>query len=388
MDAHCEEKHISYNFFVGYGIVALAIFAFSVLRGDGLYTKVNQWQFAFYLTVLIVSLAYLAAYISRKSNKSLLYGIWVCVCLQMICFHILRSDVGFSLVDDKDRAGLVRPYLLDNKLSRISDDVPMLYRTAFEGRYPNLGLLLNRPSVSTFHSVLNKNLYKFTTVADSNRVEFYNTFTPKDYRRSFYALMSVKEIIKYNQRGYEVEANKDYIPMGFTYDTYLTENVVDSLLNAQGKFDVPYVMLSHLVVPKEEETIFAKYLEKSNAKVLTNNVDSVVKERRMAASVSFRGDTKGFVSEIFLPEDNFVFYSVPADNGFTAYVDGKQTLLHQVNLGLSSVFVPKGKHEVQFKFMPAGMKEGMMASVAMLVILLLVGWNEKIKLRKKMIDIQ
>ena len=384
MDAHCEEKHISYNFFVGYCIVALAIFAFSVLRGDGLYTKVNQWQFAFYLTVLIVSLAYLAAYIiSRKSNKSLLYGILVCACLQMICFHILRSDVGFSLVDDKDRAGLVRPYLLDNKLSRISDDVPMLYRTAFEGRYPNLGLLLNRPSVSTFHSVLNKNLYKFTTVADSNRVEFYNTFTPKDYRRSFYALMSVKEKIKYNQRGYEVEANKDYIPMGFTYDTYITENVVDSLLNAQGKFDVPYVMLSHLVVPKEEETIFAKYLEKSNAKVLTNNVDSVVKERRMAASVSFRGDTRGFVSEIFLPEDNFVFYSVPADNGFTAYVDGKQTLLHQVNLGLSSVFVPKGKHEVQFKFMPAGMKEGMMASVAMLVILLLVGWNEKIKLSKE-----
>lgn len=145
--------------------------------------------------------------------------------------------------------------------------------------------------------------------------------------------------------------------------------------------------------------LFYNSLQDENAKFKTliekfavfNNIrreklasrDSVVKERRMAASVSFRGDTKGFVSEIFLPEDNFVFYSVPADNGFTAYVDGKQTLLHQVNLGLSSVFVPKGKHEVQFKFMPAGMKEGMMASVAMLVILLLVGWNEKIKLRKE-----
>lgn len=48
----------------------------------------------------------------------------------MICFHILRSDVGFSLVDDKDRAALVRPYLLDNKLSRISDDVPYDIRGA------------------------------------------------------------------------------------------------------------------------------------------------------------------------------------------------------------------------------------------------------------------
>lgn len=78
-----------------------------------------------------------------------------------------------------------------------------------------------------------------------------------------------------------------------------------------------------------------------------------------------------------------MFYSVPADKGFTAYVDGKQSVLHKVNLGLSAVLVPKGKHEVQFLFVPAGMKGGMMASAAMMVVLLLVGWDERLKLKKE-----
>lgn len=384
MDAHRDKKQISYKILVGYSIVALGVFVFSVLRGDGLQEKVNQWQFAFYLFVLIVSLACLSTYvISKKSYKSLRYGILICASLQMICFHILRSDVGFSLVDDKDRADIVRPYLLDNKLLRKDCDASMLYRTAFESRYPNLGLLMNRPSVSTFHSVLNTNLYKITTITDSNHVEFSNTFVPKDYKRSFYALMSVKEKIEYNDQGYKVVENKDYIPVGFTYDTYLTEDVLDSMLNDSDKPDVPYAMLSHLVVPKEKEHIFVKYLKRGNLVVEPCNMDSVVTERRKNASDRFIGNTQGFISDITLTRDNFVFYSVPADKGFTAYVDGKQSVLHKVNLGLSAVLVPKGKHEVQFLFVPAGMKGGMMASAAMMVVLLLVGWDERLKLKKE-----
>lgn len=320
----------------------------------------------------------------KKSYHSLQNGILIYASLQMICFHILRSDAGFSLVDDKDRADIVRPYLLDNKFPRKDSDAPMLYRTAFESCYPNLGLLMNRPSVSTFHSVLNTNLYKFTTITDSNHVEFSNTFVPEGYKRSFYALMSVKEEIEYNEQGYDVKANKDYIPMGFAYDTsYLTEDVVDSMLNDSDKPDVPYILLSHLVVPKEKEHTFVKYLKRGNVVAESCNMDSVVTERRKVASVGFIGNTKGFISEITLARDNFVFYSVPADKGFTASVDGKQTVLYKVNLGLSAVLVPKGKHEAQFKFVPAGMKGGMMASAAMMVVLLLVGWNERIKLEKE-----
>lgn len=385
MDAHHEKRQVPFKVLIAYSVVALAVFVFAVLRGEGFQTKTNQWQFAFYLIVLIVSLLCLATCIGSKNpHKTLLYSIFICASLQMVCFHILRSDIGFSKVDDKDRGDMVRPYLLENKLSRKANDTPMRYRTAFESRYPNMGLLSNRPSVSTFHSVLNTNLYKLTTITDSNRVEFYNSFVPKDYKRSFYALMSVKERIEFHERGgYEVKASKDFIPMGFAYDTYLTESVIDSMLNASDKPDVPYAMLSHLVIPNEQEQIFAKYLKKGDAEVGSCHLDSVVRERRRVASNSFMGDTRGFDSEITLPRDNFVFYSVPADKGFTVYVDGKQSILYKVNLGLSAVFVPKGKHEVQFKFVPAGMRGGIMASAAMLVVLLLIGWNEKINLKKE-----
>lgn len=383
MDAHHEERQISFNAFIIYVVTTMAVLAFSLIHGNGMQEKVNQWQFAFYFIVLVASLFCLAIYIrSEKPYKPLLVGIFVCVCLQMMFFHILRSDVGFSLFGDKDKANMVRPYLLENKLCRKVNNTLFSYRTAFEARYPNLGLLTNRPSVSTFHSVLNSNLYKFASITDSNHVEFYNAFVAKDYKRSFYALMSVKENIKYQKQGYEITESKDYIPMGFTYETYLTETVIDSLLQSPNKPDVPYAMLSNLVVPTDKEGIFSKCLTKGKGELDHSNIDSVVIERRKFSSIRFTGDTRGFFSEIILPKDNYVFYSVPADKGFSAYVDGIQTSLYEVNLGLSAVFVPKGKHYVQFKYVPIGLKGGMILSASMLATLLLLGWHEKRNLIK------
>lgn len=142
----------------------------------------------------------------------------------MLLFNFLRSDIGFRYAQDKDRMDIVRPYLIDSKLTRNDDKSLMRYRTAFEGRYPNLGLLTNTPSVSTFHSVLNTNLYKFVTIADTAKSEFWNTFEAKSFKRPFYALMSVRKIVKNQNGDFAKETNKDYIPMGFTYGTYLLES--------------------------------------------------------------------------------------------------------------------------------------------------------------------
>lgn len=383
MDQHREHVTISAKVLGIYAALAICVFALSLVRGGGLELPANRLQFIAYSAVLLVSLLMLMAYrYAKRHQRTLLYGIITCAVVEMLAFHFLRSDLGFSYAQDQDRANIVRPYLLDNKLPRKDAESIMRYRTAFEGRYPNLGLLTNRPSVSTFHSVLNTNLYKFVTITDSAKVEFSNTFVASNYQRPFYALMSVKECIRYNAKGFTRENNKDYIPMGFTYDTYIPESKVDSLLALSPKPDVPLVMLSNLVVPDSEVASFAKIL-KAGKIDLDANIDSVVSCRRQVASLSFDGDTKGFVSRIKMPRENWVFYSVPADKGFTAYVDGKQTPIRQVNLGLSAVLVPQGLHEVRFAFVPRGMKEGMAVSSVMLLVLLLIGYRDrKIKYTK------
>jgi len=69
---------------------------------------------------------------------------------------------------------------------------------------------------------------------------------------------------------------------------------------------------------------------------------------------------------------------VPADKGFAAYVDGKETSIYRVNLGLSAVLVPQGEHEVSFVFVPKGLKTGMGISSVMLLVLLMLGWRENV----------
>lgn len=379
MDSRQESVGLSIKAWLVYGGLGACTFAFSLSRGEGLESPASQCQFVAYTLMLLVSLALLLLYGRSKCNQRvLLYGVLVCVGVEMLLFNFLRSDIGFRYAQDNDRKDIVRPYLIDSKLVRNGDESPMRYRTAFEGRYPNLGLLTNTPSVSTFHSVLNTNLYKFVTIADTAKREFWNTFEAKSFKRPFYALMSVRKIVNYQNGEFTNETNKDYIPMGFTYDTYLLESQVDSLLAMSPKPDVPQAMLSNMIVPDEEKALFSKYLEKGKIDFQAD-VDSVVAKRKVTASLDFEGDTQGFVSKISLPRKNFVFYSVLADKGFTAYVDGKETSIHHVNLGLSAMFVPQGEHEVKFAFVPKGMEEGIVISLVMLLILLLLGNSEFVR---------
>lgn len=381
MDSRQEGSGISVKTWAIYGGLAACAFAFSLTRGEGLESPTNQCQFVAYTLMLLVGLVLLFVYgRSKCSQKVLLYGILVCAGVEMLLFNFLRSDIGFRYAQDKGRKDIVRPYLIDSKLARNDNESTMRYRTAFEGKYPNLGLLTNTPSVSTFHSVLNANLYKFVTITDTAKVEFSNTFEAESYRRSFYALMSVREIIKRQDNGFVREANKDYVPMGFTYDTYLPESKVDSLLALFPRPDVPLVMLSCMIVPDEENTLFSKYLECGKIDFQAE-MDSVIAKRRAAASLSFEGDAQGFVSKVNLPRKSFVFYSVPADKGFTAYVDGKETPIYKVNLGLSAVLVPQGNHEVRFTFVPKGMKEGAVITALMFLLLICIGANEKMHIK-------
>lgn len=396
LDSSENENAICLKSVSAYCCVAIVVFAFALWRGAGLEDPTNQLQFVAYTLLLVISLGCLIVYFFTSQSKRILFsGILICAIIQMATFNILRSDIRFSLAFDTSRKDMVKKYLVNNKLERIADDSPMHYRTAFEARYPNLGLLTNRPSVSTFHSVLNTNLYKFVTIADTANVTFRNVFVPNYYRRSFYALMSVKESIvfhdsynkkvcesmnytqTFNDSQYTIYNNNDYIPMGFTYDTYITENIIDSLHKLTPQPDIPKVLLSHLVIPTCNRTVFAKYLKEEKSINFNADMDSIVVCRQKNCSSSFEGTTFGFTSTINLPKEDFVFYSVPADKGFTAYIDDTETTIYKVNLGLSAVKVPKGLHEIKFTFIPRGLKEGLIITSIMLLVFLTMFYYER-----------
>jgi len=198
----------------------------------------------------------------------------------------------------------------------------------------------------------------------------------RDSLRKEYAPRALGARILANEK-YAEYANRYYIPMGFCYDTYIDEAVLDSLLENNSPVDIPLQMLSNLAVSKSDIPLVSKYLKKST---YTENlsVDSLHRERSKHVCSYFEGDTRGFKAKIEMDRDNLVFFSVPADKGFTATVDGETTRIYNVNLGLSAVVVPMGKHDVEFSFMPAGLPEGAsLSAVAMLLLVALFVYERK-----------
>ena len=71
-----------------------------------------------------------------------------------------------------------------------------------------------------------------------------------------------------------------------------------------------------------------------------------------------------------MDRENLVFFSVPYDRGFTAYVDGQEREIERVDHGLMAVCVPEGSHTIEFVYFPAGLLPACGVSAAALLLLL------------------
>ena len=60
--------------------------------------------------------------------------------------------------------------------------------------------------------------------------------------------------------------------------------------------------------------------------------------------------TNGFSGKIELEKDGFLCISLPYSQGFTAFVDGEETKIHQANIGYMGIFLSKGQHEIEFVY--------------------------------------
>ena len=146
--------------------------------------------------------------------------------------------------------------------------------------------------------------------------------------------------------------NENYVPIGFTYDYYITEESYETTV----KNTRANLLMRALVLSEEDAETYGKYLEKlPDAKLDDLWYDTYVSDcadRRASACSSFQMTNSGFHAEITLKKDNLVFFSVPYDDGFTAYVNGKETEVIRVDGGLMAVLAPAGENTIDFVYQP------------------------------------
>jgi hypothetical protein len=72
------------------------------------------------------------------------------------------------------------------------------------------------------------------------------------------------------------------------------------------------------------------------------------------------------------------------ENGWKAYVDGKEAKIYQVNYVLRGLQIPAGKHKIEFKFEPQVVKTGStIALISSIGMLLLIGAGVYLERKKK-----
>ena len=155
--------------------------------------------------------------------------------------------------------------------------------------------------------------------------------------------------------GYTLYHNDNYVPMGFTYDYYVTEATYQTSIKTLRS----NLLMRALVLTDEDVAQYGKYLTELSEDMLNDlHYDSYTQDcadRRAHSCSVFQMNNAGFHAEITMDKPNLVFFSVPYDDGFTAYVNGEKTDILQVDEGLMAVLCPAGASSIDFVYQAAGL---------------------------------
>ena len=155
--------------------------------------------------------------------------------------------------------------------------------------------------------------------------------------------------------GYTLYHNDNYVPMGFTYDYYVTKATYEASVKTLRS----NLLLRALVLEDEDVKAYGQYLtELPDAMLDDLHYDSYTQDcadRRAHSCSVFQMNNAGFHAEITLEKQNLVFFSVPYDDGFTAYVNGEKTDILRVDEGLMAVLCPAGASSIDFVYQAAGL---------------------------------
>ena len=379
------------------------------------------WIFVI-LTICGLAMTFIVSLCYRKKRKWFYRVTAIGLSLFVVAYSTTYIWIARHYADRDDE--FMINYALNGGEDVTLDDIKDV-RSDFLNASDNMGMYWQIPNIQAFHSIVPGSL-----------MEFYNkTGVQRDVgsrpEAKFYGLrpfLSVKYLFKESdplsdsepketleempgfhylrsENGFDIYENEHYIPMGYTYDQFITiEEYTDlsdgvrhlALLKAMvmsqdqmkkyaditGYTDGMYLNLNFSHDPnKPQDVPNPEYegFESITSKFRYDNVDSFsdAEKRKENSCSSFAYTKEGFEAEFENKgDDNLLFFSVPYEDGWTAYVNGEQTDVELVNIGFMAVRVPGHQtSEIKFVYHTPMLKEGCIISgiaVGVLAIYLII----------------
>lgn len=285
-----------------------------------------------------------------------------------------------------ERDGKYKEYTYDS-VEQLNKALPNdhYYRIDAYECFENMGLWLNKSCIQCFNSTVAPSILEFYPSVGvkrdvSSKPELSNfalrgllsveyIIMPQDKLTSFYSNVYTEDYEAVADTDYyTILKNKNYVPMGFCYDYYVSEEryepIAKNLRSA--------VLMNAIVLNDEQISKYGDMLspipEGELLRTYYGDYLSFCAARRQTAATKFKTDNYGFTAEITLDRDNLVFFSLPYDEGFTAYVNGKETPVEKVSGGLIAIPAEKGENVIRVDYSVPHFKTGLLISAAGLLI--------------------
>lgn len=174
--------------------------------------------------------------------------------------------------------------------------------------------------------------------------------------------------------GFNIYENKNYVPMGIGFDTYITETEFEE--SGAAKWVKDRMLMKFIILSDEVAEQFADVLENAEISGMNNitlfEFRKDVTARREMTADTFETTHKGFSATTSFDSERLIFFSVPYEKGFTASIDGVEAPIYKVDYGFMALRVPEGEHDIVFSFVPTYYKEGMIMSVFGMALFILI----------------
>ena len=358
-----------------------------------------------YVAIALVGLLAFALIIVRYKNQKnkLAYAVIAGICLVSLLSSTYVVQTGNGL-DSEDKEFLsINGF---NRSDRLELDDIQTVRSDFYECSDNLAMYWQIPSINAFHSVVTPSIMEFyKTVGISRDV----ASRPSTEHYGLRGLLSCKYLFdvladdddyrfmndegktkmpewKYLKtvNGCRVFENEQYIPMGFMYDSFITQQELEKI-DRQYRSEAMLKSLTLSIDTAKKYSDITGYTDsdikaiKKDEKKNKQKFDSKTKQYKYGryeyisdctklrenSCTDFSYSSEGFSATIDNKgKENFVFFSVPYDKGWSAYVNGKEAEIIKSNVGFMSVIVPANeKSEIVFKYSSYGFHTGIIISI-------------------------
>lgn len=245
------------------------------------------------------------------------------------------------------------------------------YRLDAYGAHSNLGLWFDKSCLQFFNSTVAPSIMEFYPEVGVKRdvnskpdVQNYALRGLLSVRYTLVAKESVADWEKENLPGwtacgettaYRIYENDNWVPMGFTYDYYVTADQLEEVREEERA----QILMRALLLDEDQIETYAGLLDPLPEEELTERTAEQYArdcaDRKASAAVAFTATRTGFTAHTNYADQELVFFSVPYDDGFTATVNGVPAVIEKVDNGLMAVLVPAGDADIEFTYHTPGL---------------------------------